>query len=51
MADASFAYMFSVVDNEISFVNHELFWSMAPSIVDIYLVMSAAMWAQTTVQE
>ena len=25
------------------------FWSIAPSVVDIYLVMSAITWAQTTV--
>ena len=25
------------------------FWSIAPSLVDIYLVMSAITWAQTTV--
>ena len=43
--------MFSLVDIDISFLNHELmFWLIAPSIVDIYLVMSTLPWAQTTVR-
>ena len=49
MADVSFAFLFSVVDNDISILNHKIFLSIAPSVVDIYLLMSPITWAQTTV--
>ena len=47
MADVSFALLFLVVDNDVSILNHN-FLSIAPSVVDIYLVMNAITWAQTT---
>ena len=48
MPDVSFAYLFSLNGN-ISLVNHyAIFWSIAPSVVDVYLVMNAITWAQTT---
>ena len=50
IVDVSFAKLFSVVNNDISILNQQNnFWSIAPSVVDIYLVMSAITWAQTTV--
>ena len=35
-----------MVDNNIFILNHK---SIAPSVVDIYLVMATITWAQTTV--
>ena len=50
IVDVSFAYLFSVADNDIPILNHNIFFHLiAPSVVDTYLVMSPITWAQTTV--
>ena len=50
IADVSFAELFFGSKQwYIHSKSENNFWSIAPSVVDIYLVMSAITWAQTTV--